>query len=276
MKEKKKLHCEDIRYEKAEETLKYNFHAYQNEDLTRQFEKLTKLGYAALPDDKYMELQTAITSMESNYAKIKVCSFSDRSNCTLQLEPEIESILAESQNPEELKYYWEQWYNLAGTRTKKDFTTYVRLKNEAARLNNFTDAAQSWLYEYEDSTFEQQLENIFDQIRPLYQQLHAYMRYKLNQKYGNLVPLKGPTPMHILGNMWAQSWDNIAEVGTPYPAKPVLDVTEEMVRQKYTPLKMFQMADQFFQSLNMSKVPETFWQKSIIEKPKGVELVCHA
>lgn len=146
----------------------------------------------------------------------------------LRYNLEIEAVFAESDNPEELQYYWEQWYNLAGTPTKKNFTNYVRLKNEAARLNSkffvgwkcrfslrfeirsdFSDAAAAWLYEYEDSTFEQQLENIFDQIRPLYQQLHAYMRYKLNQKYGNLVPLKGAIPMHILGNMWGQSWDNV-------------------------------------------------------------------
>lgn len=75
--------------------------------------------------------------------------------------------------------------------------------------SDFTDAAAAWLDEYEDSTFEQQLENIFDQIRPLYQQLHAYIRFKLNQKYGNLVPVKGAIPMHILGNMWAQSWENV-------------------------------------------------------------------
>lgn len=95
--------------------------------------------------------------METNYAKIRVCSFYDRANCTLQLEPgsetinimhfllnllastlnlEIESILAESEDPEELKYYWEQWYNLAGTPTKNNFATYVRLKNQAARLNS--------------------------------------------------------------------------------------------------------------------------------------------
>lgn len=49
---------------------------------------------------------------------------------------EIESILAESEDPEELKYYWEQWYNLAGTPTKNNFATYVRLKNQAARLNS--------------------------------------------------------------------------------------------------------------------------------------------
>lgn len=54
--------------------------------------------------------------------------------CSLNLE--LESILADSENPEELKYYWEQWYNLAGTPTKNNFATYARLKNEAARLNS--------------------------------------------------------------------------------------------------------------------------------------------
>lgn len=148
--------CYCLFQEKAKETLNFNFRAYQDEDLKRQFDKLTKLGYAALPDDKYMELQNAITAMETNYAKIKICSFADRTNCTLQLEPgeklvsslfnrenqfsccisEIEKIFEESEDPEELQYYWEQWYNLAGTRTKPNFLTYVRLKNEAARLNS--------------------------------------------------------------------------------------------------------------------------------------------
>lgn len=63
--------------------------------------------------------------------------------------------------------------------------------------------------EYEDSTFEQQLENIFDQIRPLYEQLHAYVRHKLRLKYGDIVSEEGPIPMHLLGNMWGQSWDNV-------------------------------------------------------------------
>lgn len=72
---------------RAKETLSYNYRAYKSEDLKRQFEKLTKLGYAALPDDQYMELQNAITAMETNYAKIRVCAFLDPANCTLQLEP---------------------------------------------------------------------------------------------------------------------------------------------------------------------------------------------
>lgn len=43
---------------------------------------------------------------------------------------------------------------------------------------------------------------------------------------------------------------------TPYPEKTLLDVTAEMVRQNYTALKMFQMGDEFFQSLNMTKLPQ--------------------
>jgi peptidyl-dipeptidase A len=40
---------------------------------------------------------------------------------------------------------------------------------------------------------------------------------------------------------------------------------------------MFQTADNFFKSLNLTGVPEMFWEKSIIEKPNdGREMVCHA
>lgn len=60
--------------------------------------------------------------------------------------------------------------------------------------------------EYEDPTIERQLENIFEEIRPLYQQLHAYVRHALRQKFGDLISESGLIPMHLLGNMWAQSW----------------------------------------------------------------------
>lgn len=75
--------------------------------------------------------------------------------------------------------------------------------------SDFTSGAEAWLDEYEDPTFEQQLENIFEEIRPLYQQLHAYVRHALRAKFGDLVSETGPIPMHLLGNMWAQSWESV-------------------------------------------------------------------
>ncbi len=63
----------------------------------------------------------------------------------------------------------------------------------------------------------------------------------------------------------------------PYPDKPILDVTDEMKAQNFTPVKMFERGDAFFQSLNMTKLPASFWEKSVLQKPDdGRELVCHA
>lgn len=121
---------------------------------------------------------------------------------------------------------------------------------------DFTSGAEAWLDNYEDSTFEQQLENIFEEFRPLYQQIHAYVRHGLRSKYGDLISPTGPMPMHVLGNMWAQSWDSVAKLTMPFPNKQSTDVTPEMIRQNYTARKMFELGDEFFQSLNMTKLPK--------------------
>ncbi|XP_058124049.1 angiotensin-converting enzyme-like [Anopheles coustani] len=250
----------------------------ESEDLKRRVKKLAKLNYAALPEEKFRELLGSIASMESNYAKVKLCPYGESTNCNISLEPELTEIFASNRNPEELKYYWVQWYNSAGAPARESFQKYVELNREAALLNNLTSGADAWLKEYDDTTFEQQVDDVINQIRPLYEQLHAYVRYKLRQKYGDkVVSPTGPIPMHLLGNLWAQTWDHIADFTTPFPEKKLLDVTDEMIRQGYTPLKMFQMGDDFFVSLNMTRLPQSFWEKSILEKPTdGRDLVCHA
>lgn len=122
---------------------------------------------------------------------------------------------------------------------------------------DYTSGAEMWLDEYEDKTMEHQLEAIYNDIKPLYEQIHGYVRYRLRKHYGSdVVSEDGPIPMHLLGNMWAQQWSDISDLVIPYPGKPVLDVTSEMVRQGYTPEKMFEMGDDFFRSMNMKKLPK--------------------
>lgn len=262
----------------AQELRQYDYQAFRNADLKRRFKRLTKLDYAILPEDKLKQLLAAVSSMEAHYAKAKICSYKDKTNCHFALDPEITEVLATSRDPEELKYYWMQWYDKTGKPSKDAFRKYVDLNKESAVLNGFKSGAESWLAEYDDPTFEQQVEDVINQIRPLYEQIHGYVRFKLRQKYGaNLVSATGPIPMHLLGNMWAQTWDNVADFTAPFPGKKQLDVTEEMIKQGYTPKKMFEMGDDFFQSLNMTKLPQSFWEKSILQKPKdGRDLVCHA
>lgn len=180
--------------------------------MKRQLKGLTKLDYAYLPEDKYKQLLDALSAMENNYATIKICSYKEPTKCDLQLEPEITEILAQSRDEAELKYYWQQWYNKAGTPVKESFQKYIDLNKESALLNGFKDGADLWLDEYEVADFEQQVDRVVEQLMPLYQQIHGYVRYRLRQFYGpQIVSERGPLPMHLLGNMWAQTWDDVSK-----------------------------------------------------------------
>jgi peptidyl-dipeptidase A len=66
---------------------------------------------------------------------------------------------------------------------------------------DFKNAAEYWLFPYESPTFRYELEGVWDEVRPLYEQLHAYVRRKLRDLYGpDKVSRKAPLPAHILGN----------------------------------------------------------------------------
>lgn len=82
--------------------------------------------------------------------------------------------------------------------------------------------------------------------------------------------------MHLLGNMWGQKWE-IADLVMPYRNVTKIDTTAELIRQKYTARRMFETSEEFFTSINLSPMPSSFWEKSVIEKPNdGREIICHA
>lgn len=99
-------------------------------------------------------------------------------------------------------------------------------------FKDFTDTADYWNFPFESPSFNLEVEDTWEVIRPLYELLHAYVRRRLRDYYGpEKINRQAPLPAHILGNMWAQSWTNIYDITQPYPGKNVLDVTPEMVKQ---------------------------------------------
>jgi hypothetical protein len=67
---------------------------------------------------------------------------------------------------------------------------------------DFKNAAEYWLFPYESPTFRYELEGVWDEVRPLYEQLHAYVRRKLRDLYGpDKLSRRAPLPAHILGNI---------------------------------------------------------------------------
>ncbi|XP_059143558.1 angiotensin-converting enzyme-like [Physella acuta] len=267
-------------------TAKFSQEAYNNAsqfNLTnmtpiqrRQFIKIMDIGTSAQRNQtKLARLQKVLSDMESIYSTATVCVKPEK---CVHLDPELSEILASSRDYNELLIAWQGWRDVSGAKMKDLFSEYVALSNEAVKYLGHADTGAYWRSWYDDASFKDDVRALFDQVRPLYEHLHAYARRKLKAIYGeDKFPASGHIPAHLLGNMWAQQWNNIYDVLVPFSDKPTLDVTDEMVRQNYTALKIFQTADDFFRSLGMIPMPEEFWNKSLIERPKdGREVVCHA
>lgn len=83
-------------------------------------------------------------------------------------------------------------------------------------------------------------------------------------------------PAHLLGNMWAQSWNNLYALTRPYPIGPPMNTTGKMRELKYTAMKMFQVADEFYMSLGLPTNNMSYTGPSLIEKPTDRIVQCHA
>lgn len=58
-----------------------------------------------------------------------------------------------------------------------------------------------WKEPYETDDFQQQLEDILAETKPLFEKLHAFTRMKLRERYGEeIIPRdKSPIPASVLG-----------------------------------------------------------------------------
>uniref|UniRef100_A0A452URE9 Angiotensin-converting enzyme n=1 Tax=Ursus maritimus TaxID=29073 RepID=A0A452URE9_URSMA len=249
---------------------------FQNASIKRMIKKIQDLERAALPAKELEEYNQILLDMETTYSVASVCH--PNGTC-LQLEPDLTSLMATSRKYEDLLWAWKSWRDKVGRAILPFFPKYVELANKAARLNGYEDAGDSWRDMYEMPSLEQDLEQLFQELQPLYLNLHAYVRRALHRHYGpQLIDPRGPIPAHLQsGNMWAQTWSNIYDLVVPFPSAPKIDATEAMIKQGWTPKRMFEEADNFFTSLGLLPVPFEFWNKSMLEKPTdGREVVCHA
>lgn len=76
--------------------------------------------------------------------------------------------------------------------------------------SDFADTGAEWRSWYESETFEQDLEELYRTIEPLYKQLHAFVRRQLYNQYGpKYINLKGPIPAHLLGTAYFYSLSTV-------------------------------------------------------------------
>ena len=154
------------------------------------------------------------------------------------------------------------------------YARFVTLANAGARHMGFADAGAMWRagYDMPPDSFVAVVDKLWLQVRPLYVQLHAYVRRQLVARYGaTLVPPNGMLPVQLLGNMWGQNWSNIADIALPAAqagAGAGVDLTAILKARNATPLEMFRMGERFYTSLGFDSLPATFWERSQFTRPR--------
>jgi peptidyl-dipeptidase A len=254
---------------------------YEKEHLSPSTQRallLLKLGVAApAPKDptKRAELAGITSKMEGMYGAAKYCPKGPES-CKDQTQ--LSNIMATSRNYAELTEAWTGWHSTARP-LRKDYARFVDLANEGAREIGFSDLGAMWRSNYDMSPdeFTKEAARLWGQVKPLYTSLHCYVRGKLQKTYGaDRVPNGKPIPAHLLGNMWAQQWAEIYPLVEPYPGVSDLDVTGALKKQKYDAERIAQSAENFYVSLGFPKLPQTFWERSLLTKPRDRDVQCHA
>lgn len=241
------------------------------------FRQLKFRAMSATPDDAGIlkQIYSQREHMATAYASAKVC----RNTKCLSLEPELIKIMAESRDPDELLWAWHGWRNAAGRPVRNNFKTYMELLNIGAKQNgyaNFGEFLREKNYEFSSYT-EGLADKLWQQMKPLYSQLHAYVRRRLQQFYGPAVFGNCSTtiPAHILGNMWAQSWRGIYNLVVPFPDTDYPDIDKIFKQENLDPLQLQKKAEEFYVSLGFEPMSRDFWTKSIFAKSSKTLMDCH-
>ena len=221
------------------------------------------------------ELNEIATRLNSTYGKGKG---------TLNGKPingsDIEAEMGTNRNPEQLKEMWASWHDNVGSPMRDDYARLVEIANQGAKDLGYSDVGAMWRsgYDMPADDFAKLTDKLWNQVKPLYDQLHCYTRTKLNEKYGDAVqPKSGPIRADLLGNMWAQEWGDIYPLVAPKGAGDIgYDIGDLLKAKGYDPLKMVQTGEGFFSSLGFAPLPKSFYERSQITKPADREVVCHA
>jgi peptidyl-dipeptidase A len=253
-------------------------------EMERQF-MLLRLNGSPTDPKLVAELTQVSTSLDGMYGKGKYCPPGKSGEDCLGIE-QIGVLMAKSRDPKELEQLWTGWHQISPPMRDK-YARLVELSNQGAREFGFKDTGDLWRsgYDMTPAEFSAELERVWTQLDPLYKELHAYVRFKLIQKYGVAAERPdGMIPAHLLGNMWAQEWGNVYDVVATAPTGnyKMYDL-EAALKQQIGPVseleagkKMAKYGEGFFTSLGFEPLPATFWERSQFIKPRDRDVVCHA
>jgi peptidyl-dipeptidase A len=162
----------------------------------------------------------------------------------------IDEILAKSGDLAERRKVWEVSKE-NGPALKAGLLRLRDLRNGCARELGYTDYFSLQVAKYGMSTDEMMAYNrkFLAELRPLYLQLHTWVKYEMAKKYGQPVPKA--IPAHWINNRWSQNWTGFVKA-----------VDFDPYFKGWQPERIVKTAEAFYTGLGFAPLPASFWVKS--------------
>ena len=221
---------------------------------------------APVAADKADRLKQVNDQLSQQHFKARYCLDAEKPDGCLNLRT-INTRLTESRSHDELLTLWQ------GARQDSKamgalFKEQVQLSQQGSQVFGFPDRGVMERSQYDMSVteFTAGLENVWGQIKPLYQGLQCHVRAKLSEKYGqDKVPLNKPIPAHLLGSVDGGNWSNLYDLVAPNQSKPRYDLTELIashVKNDKDDLAVLEIAQTFWTSMGYKRFNDDFYQYS--------------
>jgi len=163
----------------------------------------------------------------------------------------LDKALIESRDLDERRRVWETSKSI-GAPLRDGLLRLRDLRNKVARSVGFDSFFALQVADY-GMTVDRMIatcDGVLDEVRPLYENLHAWAKHALAARYKAPAP-DGPIPAHWLPNRWGQNWPGLVEgvdADGPFRGKSREFVTEQ--------------AERFYVSLGFPRLPRSFYAKS--------------
>lgn len=193
---------------------------------------------------------------------------------------DIDAEMATIRDPVRLQEMWTSWHDNVGRPMKPDYVRLVAVANSGARELGYKDVGELWRSEYDmpPDQFPVLLDRLWEELKPLYIQMHCYVRARLARRYGAKVqPETGPIRADLLSNMWGQEWGNSYDIVAPERAGDIGYTVADLLKLKgFDAVAMVKTGERFYTSLGFPNLPKSFWTRSMFRKPSDREVLCHA
>jgi len=271
-----------------------------------QLLKLMTAMPAPKDPEKLAELAQIASRMGGMYGSGSYCTGEGDGKKCRQIG-ELSQVLASNRDYGKQLGAWQGWHTIS-IPMKQDYVRFAELVNEGAKEMGYADAGEMWRsgYDMPPAQIAAETDRLWGQVKPLYEQLHCYARTQLVKQYGARGEVDGGLlPAHLTGNMWQQDWSNLWDLLEPYRDAGSLDITGSLQKQYQTDLerelqkagadptaeqaflaeraakldvakRMTERAQDFYTSLGMPRLPDSYWRKTQFIKPLDRDVVCHA